>query len=309
MPNEHAADSFGPILPRHIVMLLTLATVWGTSFLVIKIGVEYMSALHLTALRLSVAAFVMVVCAVLMRSAFPTGMRAWVYCFVLAAFGNSLPFFLISWGEEAIASGLAAILMAVMPLTTLILAHFFTTGDRLRPQKLLGIMLGFVGVIILVGPEALKGLGGDFIHQLATAGGAVCYAISVIIVRRMPPTPMMGRAALVLAFAVIQTVPLALYVSDWSLPELSFESVWPSVYLGVFPTALATLVLFKLLSEREPSFVAFQNYLVPVFGVMWGALLLDEVVTVQAMAALLLILCGIYVANRRGKPVAGGVHV
>lgn len=294
-------STFGPILPRHIGMLLLLAMVWGTSFLVIKIGVEYMSALQLTAMRLTVAALVMIVCAVIMRSEFPAGVRAWTYCFALAAFGNSLPFFLISWGEEAIASGLAAILMAVMPLTTLVLAHYFTDGDRLRPQKLIGILLGFGGVIVLVGPEALKGLGGDFVRQLATASGAMCYAISVIIVRRMPPTPMMGRAALVLGFSVLQTVPLAFYLSGWSLPEMTFDSLWPSIYLGLFPTALATLVLFKLLSEREPSFVAFQNYLVPVFGIMWGALLLDEVVTVQAMAALFLILCGIYVANKRRR--------
>lgn len=301
MATESGPDTYGPILPRHVGMLLLLAMVWGTSFLVIKIGVEHMSALQLTALRLLVAAVVMILCAMIMRSEFPKGMRAWAYCFALAAFGNSLPFFLISWGEEAIASGLAAILMAVMPLTTLVLAHYFTDGDRLRPQKLVGILLGFGGVIVLVGPEALKGLGGDFVRQLATAGGAVCYAISVIIVRRMPPTPMMGRAALVLGFSVLQTVPLALYLSGWQLPEMTFESMWPSVYLGLIPTALATLVLFKLLSEREPSFVAFQNYLVPVFGVMWGALLLDEIVTVQAMGALVLILCGIYVANRRQR--------
>jgi len=301
MATESGPDTYGPILPRHVGMLLLLAMVWGTSFLVIKIGVEHMSALQLTALRLLVAAVVMILCALVMRSEFPKGIRAGAYCFALAAFGNSLPFFLISWGEEAIASGLAAILMAVMPLTTLVLAHYFTDGDRLRPQKLVGILLGFGGVIVLVGPEALKGLGGDFVRQLATAGGAVCYAISVIIVRRMPPTPMMGRAALVLGFSVLQTVPLALYLSGWQLPEMTFESMWPSVYLGLIPTALATLVLFKLLSEREPSFVAFQNYLVPVFGVMWGALLLDEIVTVQAMGALVLILCGIYVANRRQR--------
>jgi drug/metabolite transporter (DMT)-like permease len=82
---------------------------------------------------------------------------------------------------------------------------------------------------------------------------------------------------------------------------LTFESLWPPVYLGLLSTALATLILFKLLSEREASFVAFQNYLVPVFGVFWGALLLGEEVNLQAVAALCLILAGIYVANlRRG---------
>lgn len=293
------SPEFGPIRARHIVMLLTLATVWGTAFMVIKIGVGYMSALDLTAIRLAVAALVMAGAAMVLKSPLPLQHRAIGYCFALAFFGNSLPFFLISWGEERIDSGLAAILMAIMPLTTLILAHFFTRGDRLNGRKMLGIGFGFCGVIALVGPEALRGLGGDLMRQLATAGGAVCYAISVIIVRRMPPTPMVGRAALVLIFSVVQTVPVALFLSGGSLPPISFDALWPAVYLGLFPTALATLVLFRLLSEREPSFVAFQNYLVPVFGVMWGAMLLGEAVTLGAMAALALILMGILVANTR----------
>ncbi len=290
---------YGPIRPRHVVMLLTLATVWGSAFMVIKIGVGTMSALDLTAIRLAVAAGVMAGVAVALKSPLPAGLRAWAYCFALAVFGNSLPFFLISWGEERIDSGLAAILMAIMPLTTLILAHFFAHGDRLNGRKLAGIGLGFCGVIALVGPEALRGLGGDLVRQLATAGGAVCYAISVIIVRRMPPTPMAGRAALVLVFSALQTVPIALYLNGFSLPPMTFQALWPAVYLGLFPTAVATLVLFKLLSEREPSFVAFQNYLVPVFGVLWGALLLGEHVTLGAILALGLILSGIFVANVR----------
>jgi len=294
-------NGYGPIRPRHVLMLLTLATVWGTSFMVIKIGVGHVSALELTAMRLLVAAVAMILCAIVLRSALPKDKLTWAYCFALAMFGNSLPFFLISWGEEEIPSGLAAILMAVMPLTTLVLAHFFSTGDRLSPRKLLGIGLGFVGVIVLVGPGVLGGLGDQVIRQLATAGGAICYAISVIIAQRMPRTPMIGRAALVLIFSVIQTVPLSLYLSGGGLPEMNVENIWPAVYLGIFPTALATLVLFKLLTEREASFVAFQNYLVPVFGVLWGALLLSEQVTPQALMALGLILCGIFVANTKRK--------
>ena len=112
---------------------------------------------------------------------------------------------------------------------------------------------------------------------------------------------MIGRASLVLIFSVLQTVPLSLYLSGAQIPAMTFEVLWPAIYLGLFPTAMATLVLFKLLSEREASFVAFQNYLVPVFGVLWGALLLSEEVTPEALAALGLILCGIYVANTKRK--------
>ncbi len=273
--------------------------IWGTSFLVMKIGVQHVPALPLTAIRLIAAALAMVLVVILVRGRYPVGRKAWLYCFVLAFFGNSLPFFLISWGVEGIDSGRAAILMAVMPLATLVLAHFFSAGDRLRIHKLFGIVLGFAGVVVLVGPAALQGLGGSLLHQLSVASGAICYAISVIIVQRMPPAPLMGRAALTLVFAALQLAPVALWLGGWQLPALTFESLWPPLYLGLIPTALATLILFKLLSEREASFVAFQNYLVPVFGVFWGAMLLDEHVSLQAIAALMLILSGIFVANRR----------
>ena len=297
MAEAPVQGQFGPVLPRHIIFLLSLAMIWGTSFLVMKIGVQHIPALPLTAIRLIAAALAMVLACFFLQSRYPVGTKSWIYCFALAFFGNSLPFFLITWGIEGIASGRAAILMAVMPLATLLLAHFFSTGDRLKVQKLIGIGLGFAGVVVLVGPAALQGVGGSLLHQLAVASGAICYAISVIIVQRMPPAPLMGRASLTLIFAALQTVPVALWLSGWTLPVLTFETLWPAIYLGLLSTALATLILFKLLSEREASFVAFQNYLVPVFGVFWGTLLLDEDISLPAIAALLQILLGIFDAN------------
>jgi len=301
MADNSSPGAFGPILPRHIFLLFSLAMIWGTSFLIIKIGVQTVPAMSLTAFRLLVAAVVITGAALIMRSQFPKSPVALIYCFAMAFFGNSLPFFLISWGVEGIASGRAAILMAVMPLATMVLAHFFTPGDRLRRHKLFGVALGFVGIVVLVGPAAISGAGGSIVRQLATASGAICYAVSVIIVQRMPPTPLMGRAALTLVFAALQTVPVALWLSGWALPPMSAEGLLPGLYLGLVPTALTMLILFKLLSEREPSFVAFQNYMVPVFGVFWGALLLDEVVSIQAVMALGMILLGIFIANRRQR--------
>jgi drug/metabolite transporter (DMT)-like permease len=292
---------FGPVRPRHVIMLLTLATVWGTSFLTIKIGVDFMSGLTLTAIRLVVAAAAVLIVALVTRTAWPTGGKIWAYCFALGLFGNSLPFFLISWGEEGIDSGRAAILIAVMPLTTLVLSHFLVKGDRLTLAKLFGVILGFVGIVVLVGPAALTDEGGRVLHQLAVAGGAICYAVTVIIIRHMPPTPIIGRAALTHVLAAAQIVPVTLWIDGGVLPPMTFEALWTPVYLGLFPTAMATLVLFKLSSEREPSFIAFQNYLVPIFGVFWGALLLNEVVTPQVLAALGLILGGIFFANRPNR--------
>lgn len=299
-PTPGASLEDVPVLPRHVVMLLTLAMVWGSSFVVNKIGVENMPALPLTTLRLAVGAAALLAVA-LLAGGLPRDRRVWVYAFWIALVGNALPFFLVSWGVAGIPSGLAAILMAVMPLTTMVLSHFFTQGDRMRPRKLAGIALGFAGVVVLVGPTALAGLGDELAHQLATAGAAVCYALTVIITRNMPAAPLRQRAGAVQLLAFLQILPVCLWLAPpWHLTA-NLEAVAAAVYLGLFPTALATLVLFRLVSEQRPSFVAFQNYLVPVFGVAWGAALLGETLSLQAFAALAMILAGIFVANRAAR--------
>lgn len=289
-----------PVLPRHVGMLLTLALVWGSSFVVTKIGVETLPALPLTTLRLGVGALVLVAAA-LLAGGLPRDRQVWIYAFWIALVGNALPFFLITWGVAGIASGLAAILMAVMPLTTMVLSHFFTQGDRMRPRKLVGIALGFAGVVVLVGPTALAGLGDELAHQLAAAGGAVCYAVTVIITRNMPAAPLRQRAGAVALLAFLQILPVCLWLAPPATLQPDATAIAAAVYLGLFPTALATLVLFRLISEQRPSFVAFQNYLVPVFGVAWGAALLGETLSLEAFAALGMILAGIFVANRAAR--------
>ena len=215
----------------------------------------------------------------------------------------ALPFFLIGWGEERVDSGQAAILMAVMPIVTMALAHFFTQGDSFNWQKLFGIALGFSGVLVLVGPEALKGLGGQIWHQLAIAGAAVCYAINVILTRNLPSYgTLIGRAVMVMVCCAIISVPLAiLFDGPNALIRASAESLWIVFYLGVLPTGFATIIYFHLVEARGASFFSFVNYLNPVFGVIWGALLLGEVIEFDALLALIIILLGVAISSRSAR--------
>ena len=164
----------------------------------IKIGVDTISPLSLTAGRVLIAAIILYAVASFLGYKLPMEARFWVYCFVLGVLGHGLPFSLINWGQEQVNSGQAAILMAVMPMVTIVLAHFFNVGDRITLAKVTSVVFGFSGVIILVGPEALKGLGGDFWRQLAISCGAVCYALAAIIIRNMPSFPLITRSAGVL---------------------------------------------------------------------------------------------------------------
>jgi len=286
---------------RHTVLLFFLAVVWSASFMAIKIGVETIPPLSLAAGRVLLAAVILAAFAWFQGVRLPLEKRFWAYCFVLGILGNGLPFTLINWGEEHVDSGQAAILIAVMPMATVVLAHFFNVGDRMTSAKVAGVILGFGGVVILVGPEATKGLGGDIWRQLAVSGGAVCYSLAVIITRNMPPSPLLARSAGVVIAGALVMIPVALVVdAPWTL-DPSTDGMLAMVYLGIFPTALATIALFHLVQQRGANFVAYANYIIPIFAVGWGAAFLGEELSGQAGLALVVILSGMVVTQFRRR--------
>lgn len=233
----------------------------------------------------------------------PPWKQGWFAFFVLGATGNAIPFFLISWGEIGIDSGKAAILMAVMPLATIALAHFFTDSDRMTPMKVLGMTVGFAGIIVLVGPAVLSSLGGQAIFELAVAGGALFYAITAVLTRRLPTggDPLQRSTAVTLC-AAVQIVPLSLiFDAPWQLTP-STPSLLSALYLGIFPTGLAAIIYFHIIAERGTTFFALINYIIPALGVLWGVMFLGEAITLQSLAALAIILVGVFVANFSAKP-------
>jgi drug/metabolite transporter (DMT)-like permease len=283
----------------HYAMLLFLATVWGSSFAAIKIGVDTIPPVSLAAGRIAMAAILLYGVVLLRGLRLPRGGRVWSYCFWIGAFGNALPFSLIGWGEVVIDSGLAAILMAVMPLATVLLAHLFTEDERMNRFRLAGVLLGLAGVVVLIGADALAGLGDNVWRQMAVAGGAVCYAIATIITRRMPPSDPAERSAAVMICASLQMVPLALAIEGSALVVPSTASALALVYLGVVATAVASIVYFALIAARGVTFFSMINYLIPIVGVAWGLAFLGERLSVQSVVSLVLILAGIALANRR----------
>ena len=286
---------------RQFGWLFLLSLIWSSSFMTIKVGVGSIPPVTLAACRVVVAAVVLYGFVRVQGAALPRGARFWTYCVLIGVIGNGLPFTLINWGEEHVDSGLAAILMSIMPLATVVLAHFFADGERMTRGKLIGVVIGFCGVIILVGPEALKGLGGDAWRQLAVAAGAFSYGVAMILARNMPPAPLIARSAAVMIVASVIMAPLALAIdAPWRLRP-DDAAIAAALYLGLFPTAFATIIFFYLVQTAGPSMVALVNYLIPVLGVGWGAVVLNEQVTAEAVAALVVILAGIAIAQvRRG---------
>lgn len=286
---------------RELALLLLLAAIWSSSFMLIKVGVATVPPMTIAAGRLALAALMLVFFAVWSGHRIPMTFEAWGMFGFVGFFGNALPFTLIGWGEQRIDSGLAAILMGIMPVVTAVLAHFFTPGDRLSLRRIAGVAVGFSGLIALVGPKALAGLGGAVASQLAVLSGAISYAVTTIFVRRFVRLPGRVMAAGATTAGALLILPGSLWFErPWSLAP-STASVLAVVVLGILPTGVATLIYFRLVSSLGATVFSQVNYLIPVLGVVWGVALLGERPGLEAVTALTLILVGVALVSRRGR--------
>lgn len=289
---------------HHWLLLVALVAMWGSSFLFTKIAVAALAPLDLVAGRFVLASLVLTALLAVTRRRLPDSARLWLFIAAMALVGNCLPFWLISWGQQRIDSGLAGILMAIMPLTTVMLAHVFVAGERLNRFKAAGFLLGFLGIVVLMGPAVLLELGGSgtvLLSELAVLGGAVCYAVNSIIARRRPESDALVVSAGVALAAVLVMAPAAAATGLPDPRQLPASALIAVVVLGVVSTATATVVYFKLITLAGPSFLSLINYLIPVWAVLVGMLFLGERPAWTAFAGLALILSGIALAETRGR--------
>ena len=275
------------------LLLVALGLTWGASFLLIKIAVATIPPLTVVAGRIVVGAVVLGVIAALRGTRLPTDGRSWAKLALMGTLGTVLPFALISWGETRIDSGLAAILMSFVPIGALVLAHFVQHDEPMTPGKIVGVVLGAVGIVVLVGPSALAGLGHELVAQIAVLGAALCYAGNTVLARRLGGLPADIVSIGMLLTAAVIAVPAALVVDQpWRL-EPSALSILAVVLLGVVSTALGYVLLFAVIARAGAGFAAFNNFLVPPVGVVWGVALLGETPSPHALAALLIVLAGL----------------
>jgi drug/metabolite transporter (DMT)-like permease len=235
----------------------------------------------------------------------PWGGRFWLFSLLIATTGTCVPYWLISFGQQRIDSSLAGILMGLMPLTTMVLAHFFVRGERLNATKAAGFLLGFGGLIVLVGPTALlqlRGEGSELWHQLAVLGGAICYAVNAILARHRPAADPLVAAAGVMLMGSLVMLPIGGPAAPAELAAVPAGPLIAMLALAVIATGIATVVFLKLVTIAGPSFTSFINYLIPVWALLMGVVFLGERPGLQAILALALILSGIglsEVGNRR----------
>jgi drug/metabolite transporter (DMT)-like permease len=271
---------------RDLVVLLALASIWGASFLFIKLGVEDLEPAVVVLGRLLVGVAVLVP-VVVVRGAMPDVRAMWVPFVVLGTLNNAVPYWLLAFAETRIDSGLAAIIQAAAPILTVVLATRIDPSQRVRGVRLVGVGLGFVGVALLVGVQE----GGQLVGAIAVLGTATCYAVSVLYAGRAV------RSFAPLEVTIGQLAVGALLVAPVGLTQLPSEpppakAVAAIVALGAFGTGVAYLLYFTLIARAGASRAILVTYLVPAFALLYGTMILDEPVTASALAGLVLILGG-----------------
>ncbi len=294
-------DDARPSLSVDYAWLIALSILFGLSFTLTSIGVRDIPPISLAAGRLLLAFLMLYPLMRLNGQRMPAMGPIWIALLGSGLFGNALPFALISWGQVTVQAGLTAIFMAVMPLATLLLAHVFTDDEKLDRWKVLGVLFGLLGVIVLMGFSALNALGDDLLRQSAILAAAVCYAINAIITRKLTKLPRWSAMTALMVAGCLWLVPVSLWVeSPWQVAP-SIESVWSMIALAIGPTAIATVMILRIIDRQGASFLSQINFLVPVVGMVFGVLMLGERFPANAYVALAIILLGIALSRMGGR--------
>jgi len=278
-------------------MAFLMVIVWGSAFTLVSIGVKYISPLWLVTYRLIIGAIIVIIYVKFKGLNLPNIRdKRWIWYFAMGLIGMVIPFFLLSTGQVIIDSGLTAIMVGTMPLMTVILAHFFT-NEKLSITKIIGFIFGFIGIVILFLPSDFSiEITENWFSQLIIIIAAFCYAVTTIIAKRAPETPATIGACMMLICAATACLFVALLTGfPPSMPPLL--GILTAFGLGVGSTAFASILLLYIIDQTGPSTVAKINYFVPLASVIFGVIILDEILSIRIFIAFVIILIGMFISQ------------
>lgn len=286
--------------PFEWLLLGVLSLLWGGSFFFGKVAVVEMGPLTIVFCRVALAALVLHTILLARGQRMPVSPKLWGMFFVMGAINNLIPFSLIFWGQIQIASGLASILNATAPLWTVLLAHFLTTDERMTGNRLGGVICGLVGAVVMIGPDALSGIGLNVLAQFAILGAALSYAFAGIFGKRFKGIPPLVTATGQITATAVMSLPLMLLVDRPLALPLPSLSTWAAVtVLGLFCTALAYIIYFRLLASAGATNLLLVAFLIPVSALFLGMTILGERLDPRHFAGMILIGLGLTLIDGR----------
>ena len=284
------------------IMLMALSVLWGGSFLFIGIAVSDIPPLTIVLVRVLLSAIALHVILKVMGYKFPTDKTILSAFLIMGLLNNAIPFSLIAYGQSHIASGLASILNATTPIFTVIVAHFLTTDEKLTGRKIAGVLIGFFGVAVMIGIDALQALGIHIFAQIAILIATTSYAFAGIYGKRFQKLgvkPITVATGQVTASALLM-LPLVMFIDQpWNLDMPSLHSILALIALALLSTVLAYILFFEILARAGATNLLLVTFLIPPSAIILGVLVLNEAIQLNQMFGLALIILSLATIDGR----------
>ena len=285
-----------------LLLLILLAIIWGSSFFNIKIATYSYDPITLALVRVIFASIPLLLICKLRKIKIEAFTENWKWYALIGLFNIAIPFVLIAIGTAKINSYLAAILMSTTPLSGSILAHFFTKDEKLSFYKSTGVLIGFSGIILLFFDKIIIN-SENYIYALITILGSTFYCIGGLLTLKLKNKKNENVTTSTTLWSVLFLLPFSLILeSPWN-SEPTIASTLSLLYLGVIATGFAWLIRFRILTVNGLVFQTQVAYLIPIFGIIFGYFLMNEIITWRVLVSLVIILIGIYIFKKNNKTI------
>lgn len=286
---------------KHWIVFITLGIIWSSSFLWIKIAVQEVGPITLVAYRVLFGLLFGLIVVFFQRAPWPRTVKIWFPILLLGIVNVAIPFFLISWGEQVIDSAVAAILDSTVPLFTIVIAHFLLHDDKMTVSKVLGLLLGFAGVVILMSKD-IGTSPGSLLGQGAVVLACAFYAGSTVYARKYTEniSGIFRSIGPLISSTIVMWMGASFIEAPIKVPQLSIT--WTALlWLGILGSGLAFIMNYYLIHEIGPTRTTMVTYLFPLGGVTLGVLFLHEQLTWQVLTGAILIIVSLVIANWKTK--------
>jgi len=280
--------------------LILLSAIWGSAFIAIEVALENYPPLLVAFGRIFLAAIFLSILVYIKRHSFPRSARTWMLLIAIGFLNNAMPFYLISWGQQYINASTASIMLAVGPFVALILSHYVTQDEKFTLLKLIGVILGFLGVFVLLGDDILNQRHDSLYGQIAMLIAVMGYIGSGLLIRKLSHLPTLVCSGSMFITASFILLPFVLFL-DFKNIDFYSSSVLPIIYLAILPTAIASLIRIKLVQKAGVQFMSQVAYLIPIFAIFWSWVFFDELPKSTAIIALILVLSGLFIRKLKFK--------
>ena len=282
------------------LLLIVLSILWGGSFYFAKIAVLEIPPLTLALARVAIAAAALAIFARAMAGPMPRDAATWWNFTVMATLNNAVPFTLLFWGQIHISIGLASILNATSPLFGVVVAHVLTHDERMSAGRIIGLIAGFAGVVMLIGPDMLTDIGTNVLAEFACLAAACSYAFGAVLSRRVRGLAPITVATGQLTMSTVLLAPVVLLFDRPStLLTASSAALWALVALALLSSALAYLIYFRIIGRAGATNALLATFLIPVSAMLLGIVLLNEVVDARQLAGMAAIFVGLAAIDGR----------